>query len=535
MKKRILSILLTCLLIGASGCGKQPDVSMTSINSAELNIIDDKYRTFYEVFVYSYADSNEDGIGDFAGLTEKLDYIQGDLGCNGIWLMPIMPSKTYHKYDVTDYMGIDSQYGTMEEFDTFMEECKKRDVHVILDLVMNHTSSAHPWFTEACDYLKQLGDEEPSEKDCPHFGYYHFTKETGKKGYYQVPGTSWYYEGAFWSEMPDLDMTNPLVREEFDAIVKFWLDKGVEGFRIDAAKEFEPGNTTQNVEILSWLNDTVKGYKEDAYIVAEVWTAMDSFAPYYASGIDSVFNFAFADTSGVIVKTLRGDASLYGKNIVRAEELFKQYNTEYIDAPFYTNHDLARGAGYFAGEKGGKQVKMAQGLNLMMSGNAFLYYGEEIGMKGSGKDENKRAPMYWAKENEAKEQCEGPKDMESFEMLYPSLKSQKEDENSIYTYVREAVKLRNQFPEIARGTTEYFPGEKMEDVGTLKKTYGEEEMLILYNVSEEAAAVSLGAYEINGEKGSQGEIVGALLTGAEIPDIEGENCILPSYSIVLIK
>lgn len=176
MKKRLWIIL--CILGMAAampGCASekkgtdsdntavQEEQKEQGIASLPLEVIDDKYRTYYEVFVYSFYDSDKDGIGDLKGLTQKLDYINDgddatdtDLGCNGIWLMPIMPSTTYHKYDVTDYYGIDSEYGTMEDFEAFMAACKERDIHVLIDLVINHTSSSHPWFVAACDYLKEL-------------------------------------------------------------------------------------------------------------------------------------------------------------------------------------------------------------------------------------------------------------------------------------------------------------------------------------------------------------------------------------------
>ena len=129
---------------------------MQQVNTAEENVIDDNYRTYYEVFVYSFYDSDGDGIGDLKGLTENLDYINDgdpetdtDLGCNGIWLMPIMPSTTYHKYDVTDYEAIDPEYGTMDDFTTLVDGCHKRGINVIIDFVMNHTSSQHEWFQTA--------------------------------------------------------------------------------------------------------------------------------------------------------------------------------------------------------------------------------------------------------------------------------------------------------------------------------------------------------------------------------------------------
>ena len=137
---------------------------MNTLNDREtLNIADDKYRTTYEVFLYSYYDSNGDGIGDIQGLIDKLDYINDgddttgtDLGCNEIWLMPVCPSPSYHKYDVTDYEAIDPQYGTMDDFKELVAQCHKRGIRIITDMVMNHTSTEHPWFTKAADYLKKL-------------------------------------------------------------------------------------------------------------------------------------------------------------------------------------------------------------------------------------------------------------------------------------------------------------------------------------------------------------------------------------------
>ena len=142
---------------------------MQQVNTAEENVIDDNYRTYYEVFVYSFYDSDGDGIGDLKGLTENLDYINDgdpatdtDLGCNGIWLMPVMPSTTYHKYDVTDYEAIDPEYGTMDDFTTLVDECHKRGINVIIDFVMNHTSSQHEWFqmhTNICRVFRKVQNQ----------------------------------------------------------------------------------------------------------------------------------------------------------------------------------------------------------------------------------------------------------------------------------------------------------------------------------------------------------------------------------------
>lgn len=568
MKKRIIALALV-LALGMStmlgACGEAADTKadatessavtekqeaqgalslMETVNDKELNVVDDKYRTYYEVFVYSFCDSNGDGIGDLQGLISKLDYINDgddatdtDLGMNGIWLMPIMPSTTYHKYDVTDYCAIDEEYGTIDDFKELVEACHERGIDVTIDFVMNHTSSKHPWFTEAVSYLKNLPEgAEPDETECPYVGYYNFQRESGS-GYTQIEGTDWYYESQFWSEMPDLNLGNEAVREEFSKIVDFWLELGVDGFRLDAAKEYYSGSVDKNVEVLTWFDDMVKEKKEDAYIVAEVWNDRTTYAKYYASGIDSCFDFDFADSTGIIANTVKGtgSASNYGKQVESLQSLFSEYSDSYIDAPFYTNHDMARSAGYYSGDYSENQTKIAQALNLFMTGNAFLYYGEELGMKGSGKDENKRAPMYWSQDANAEGMCKGPADMDSIKMKYGSLEEQQTDENSIYNYVKEVVKLRNIYPEIGRGDVEFLPEYSNDSVCVLKKSYEGSDVLLVFNLSEEAQNVDLSGLEVSGKDASELEMGGILLTDDEMISWENGVAQMPLYSVLVLK
>ncbi len=537
----ILALVLTA---GIAACGeKAPEVDtssalavMRSINTTLPQTIDDKYRTFYEVFVYSFYDSDGDGIGDLPGLTEKLDYINDgdaatdtDLGATGIWLMPIMPSPSYHKYDVTDYYDIDPQYGTLEDFKTFIAAAHERGINVIIDLVMNHTSSEHPWFKEAADYLRTLpAGAEPDLNECPYVAYYNFSREVSTC---QLPGTDWYYEAPFWSGMPDLDLQNVAVRGEIEDIVDFWLELGVDGFRLDAAKEFVSGATQANTEILSWFNDMVKSKKDDAYIVAEVWTGLDTYAQYYASGIDSCFDFAFGDGDGVIpnvVKHTGSTASSYGKAIETLEATLSQYNPDYIDAPFYVNHDMGRSAGhYFDATWAMNQFKMGQALNLMMSGASFTYYGEELGMKGSGKDENKRAAMYWSADSAAQGMCSGPSGMDSFEMKYPDEASQAADGDSILNFVIQAMRVRTAFPAIARGTTDFVEELSDDNVCVITKTWGDEQVMLVFNISQEPQTVDLAGSEF-------GKLSAVLVTTAEAPALTDGSLSVPVYSVAVL-
>lgn len=530
--KKILAILLLCvMMVGSLGaCGKGEDW-----RSREVQVIADNYRTWYEIFVYSFNDSNGDRIGDLPGVISKLDYV-ADMGFNGIWLMPIMPSPSYHKYDVTDYRAIDPAYGTMEDFERLVKECDKRGIKLIIDLVLNHTSSEHPWFTAACEYLEQLGeDDEPSAEDCPYYDYYNFVKgDPSSPTYYQVGSTDYYYEGAFSDRMPDVNFDCDAVRKEFEDIMSFWLNKGVEGFRLDAVKHFYVDATSKNVEVLTWVNDYVKFIDPSAYLVGECWDGRNVYSQYYASGIDSFFDFEFADATGVIAKTLTysgesNSAQAYAKALVRVQNAIREYREDAIDAPFFVNHDLGRAAGYMRYDE--RKIKMAATLNVLMSGSAFVYYGEEIGMTGSGRDENKRAPMYWSDDTQTKGMTDGPADMEPQENRFASVQEQMKDEKSIYSFYKETILLRNQNPEIARGTVARIEEITDQDIAAISKTYDGTTIYLIYNLSEtDKKEVTLSR-----EQYGYTEIAGYLSVDGGKVTMKGDTLTLPSYSVVVLR
>lgn len=505
----------------------------------ELNILDDKYRNYYEVFLYSYCDSNGDGVGDIKGLISKLDYINdgddttdSDLGYTGIWLMPIMSSTTYHKYDVVDYYTIDPMYGTMEDFKQLVEECHKRGIDLIIDFVMNHTSSQQEWFVKASDYLLSLPEgEEPDAKECPYIEYYNFSEGKTKVGTYaQLGSSNWYYECPFWDQMPDLNLGNEAVRREIEQIVDYWMDLGIDGFRLDAAKEYYSAQPTKNIEVLTWFNEYVKGKNQDAYIVAEVWDAASTYMEYYKSGIDSVFNFDFATQDGRITKVVRGTsttatAKSFGEAMKALTEEINQIHPGSLDAPFFVNHDNARSAGYFLYD--GVKTKMAAGLNLMMNGCTFTYYGEEIGMTGSGPDENKRSPMYW---NDTGEGMTASIAQEVQENRFESVEKQMEDPLSIYNYNKRALRLRNENPEIARGTIAIIEEVTDPEICAITKTYDGQKIIMLYNISdgEKQITIPKSSYSYEG-------IRGYLSATGEKVTLQEETVTLPPYTIVILK
>lgn len=535
MKKRAISVMLTlCILFSmiAAGCGS---------TEQGLNVIDDKYRNFYEIFVYSYCDSDGDGIGDIQGLISKLDYLNDgddatdtDLGINGIWLMPMCQSTTYHKYDVVDYKSIDSEYGTLDDFKQLVDECHARGINVIIDMVVNHSSSQNAWFQEACEYIKGLDGKEPSIEECKYFDYYNFTQEKNGGVYYPVGESGWYYEAQFWSEMPDINLESELVQSEFADITQFWFDMGVDGFRLDAVGEYYSGQTGRSVKALTWFVENVRAQKEDAYLVGEAWDIMDVYEQFYASGIDSMFNFEFSQQSGVIANAVKKtnvvDASVFGRKVEKLHDRFSAFNENYIDAPFYTNHDTGRSAGYYAGEFSPAQTKIAGAMNMFMTGASFIYYGEEIGMKGAGIDENKRAPMQWSSDPTSEGMCDGPAAMEEINMKYGSLEDQQEDPLSIYNYYKQAIRYKNMYPEIARGSVDFIDEISTEDICVFNKQWEEENIWIIYNISQNENVV-----DVSSLSESKIKICGTLLTQEGELVLEDGKITMSPYSIVLLK
>ena len=492
---------------------------------------DDNYRTYYEIFVYSFCDSNGDGIGDLQGVISKLDYLQ-ELGITGIWLMPIHPSSSYHKYNVSDYYAIDPDYGTLADFEELIAQCDTRGIRVIMDLVVNHTASDHPWFKEAVSYLQSLPEgAQPDSEDCKYLDYYFFTQESVGNGLRSVEGTSWYYEGMFDFTMPDLNLENEDLRLEIRDIMQFWLDKGVSGFRLDAAKEFFTGQVSKNVEMLSWIQQTATAIDPDCYLVAEVWESFNQVTAYYESGITSIFNFPFGNNDGKITKVLQGAGNpsvvtTYATALEKADTAYRGNNPNYIDAPFLSNHDVGRIAGFASRDE--NKMKMAAAMNIFMGGSVFIYYGEEIGMPGSGNDPSKRAPMVW---NEARDNgtTNPPPDCELPES-YPlgSLEVQQNADGSLYNYYRQAIAIRNALPVISHGAVTAETALNSGCVSAQRKTWGDESCIILMNIDVNSAQVDLSAYD--------GWTVTAQLSATgDMAALDGSTLTIPAWGVVILQ
>lgn len=530
--RRCLCLLsIFCTVTVTAACGMGSTGSDTPYPAVEENIIDDNYRNYYEIFVYSFYDSDGDGIGDLNGVTEKLDYIE-EMGFNGIWLMPIMPSPSYHKYDVTDYFAVDEQYGTMEDFENLLAECHDRGIHVLIDMVINHSSSQHPWFIEACDYLRALPEgQEPDPEECPYVEYYHFSREQVNGSWYEVTGSDWYYEGVFTYEMPDLNLENADVRSEIEEVASYWIEKGVDGFRMDAALHYEEGDTAFNTEVLNWLYSFCREQNPDFYMVSEVWASESTICDYYASKTPSMFNFDLADTEGKLIKAARGTYAVadLAETMLEYQQEFSAMYEDYIDAPFITNHDLGRASNALVADA--DNIKMAAGLLMMMNGSPFVYYGEEIGMSSKGtKDENKRLPMIWS-EKDTEGMTEGPENADDgIESSFAGVEEQLEDESSILNYYKRALRLRNENPEIARGDITLVDSLCIDNQAAVLKSWENSTIAIVYNTDEQEEEINLEGTELEGM-----EIRGYLTLNGEEIALDGNVLSMPQQSICILK
>ncbi len=491
---------------------------------------DDNYRTWYEIFVYSFCDSNGDGIGDLQGVISKLDYLE-ELGVTGIWFMPLHPSTSYHKYNVDDYYDIDPDYGTLADFQQLLTECHDRGINVIIDLVVNHSGDKNPWFVEACERLQE--GYEPNVEECKYFDYYNFV-EAGSQpsdGYRGVPNTGYYYECQFSGDMPDLNWDSELMREDVKNVMQYWLDMGVDGFRVDAAKEFYTGNITKNVEVLNWLQTTATSIKEDAYMVAEVWDGFTEVSRYYESGFTSIFNYPFGNYDGKVMNVVNGQGNpamvnTWATALEKAYAAYSGNNPDYIDAPFLSNHDVGRIYGFANGDE--NRIKLAGGMNVLMSGSCFIYYGEEIGMPGSGNDPSKRAPMCWNAErnNGTTDLCPG---CSLPDVGYPlgSLVEQQADDGSVYNYYRQAIAIRKALPVLSHGVPTAETALNVGCISAVRKTWDKETCLVLTNINDEAGTVDLSAY-------ADWELVAYLSVSDESVVLNDTTLELPAYGMAIL-
>jgi alpha-amylase len=423
---------------------------------------------FYEIFVRSFYDSDGNGIGDFTGLTSKLDYL-ATLGVDGVWLMPVFESPSYHGYDTVDYETIERDYGTNADFQKFLAEAHKRGIRVILDFVMNHTSDQHPWFSD------------PARHDW-------YVWSAANPGWHQPWGgdyPTWYlkngqyYYAVFWSGMPDLNYRTPAVKDEMFRVARLWLAQGVDGFRLDATRylvEDGPGagqaDTPETHQVMRDFASTVRAANPEAVLIAENTVDTATLATYYADG---VMNFDFPLAGAIIDSVRSGDATR-----VRAvlADIIARYPKNVIDTPFLTNHDHTR----IATQLGNDQAKLrsAAAILLTLPGTPFIYYGEEVGLQNgpTEADESKRTPMPWS----AAGGFTSGKPWEDYApgRAAANVAGETNDPESLLAHYRHWIAQRKQSPALSKGDLKLLDAPP--PVLAFERAYAGERVVVAHNL-----------------------------------------------------
>lgn len=522
MLKKLLSKCLCLLLLFAlAACGSgssstnnpEPSASVqtssvdpetSSVHSADpvyalaptaQNASGNRQGVYYEIFVRAFADSDGDGIGDLNGLIQKLDYLNDgnpetttDLGITGIWLMPINKAASYHGYDVTDYYAINPEYGTMEDFERLIEEAHKRGISVIMDLVLNHTSSSHPWFISARD---------PAS---PYRDWYLWADENSDE--YNVKATIWghnawhkvndsYYLGLFWSEMPDLNYNNPEVRQEAKNIAAFWLDKGVDGFRLDAVPhlfdsvEVRPGESGLEKTLEWWTKFTAFCHekKPGCLIVGEVLNESTSIRASYLPALDSTFHIGLGPQIANVVKGGASNNNYISMFVANNYAQYAKANPDYIDAPMLSNHDQNRIITAVGGDH--EKMKVAASIYLTLEGIPFIYYGEEIGMVGGKPDEDIRLPFVWGGDDPLQTRWRESK----YNAIVKSVAEQEGDPNSLLTHYKRLIRVRTKNHALYAGKFSPIESENPSIVAYNMKS-DRQSAIILHNLAQTEQSIS---------------------------------------------
>lgn len=443
---------------------------------------------FYEIFVRSFYDSDNDGTGNFRGIINKLDYLNDgdsttttDLGITAIWLMPFMKSPSYHGYDVSDYYSTNPAYGSMADFQELVADAHAHGIKVIIDFVMNHTSDQISWFSQSANNQNGYRDWYIWSPTNP--GYPGPWGET--VWFYK---NNAYYYGIFNSGMPDLNYRNPAVQAEMFNITNFWLDKGIDGFRLDAVKYLiEDGsvqqNTPETLDLIAQFNTVYKTANPDAFSIGEVWDNTSTIIPYVQENrLDACFEFTLAGSILDAVNSGSPSSIQNQLNIIQQSYPVLQYGT------FLTNHDMDRVFTQLGADQ--NKMKLASTVYLTLPGIPFIYYGEEVGMIGSGADENKRRPMQWTPGTYAGFSTHIPWESVGTNYVTNNVETMMQDQGSLLEHYKKLIRIRNKHAALRRG---YFLNVNCSDVNVLSyaRVYEDNAIVVLSNFGTGASNPSV--------------------------------------------
>src|SRR6266567_4264855 len=497
-----------------------------------------QHAVFYELYPRSFADSNNDGIGDLNGITSKLDYLKS-LGIDAIWLTPCYPSpQVDFGYDVSDYENIDPMYGTLQDFDRLASEAQKRGIKIIMDFVMNHSSDQHAWFKESRSsrdnpkrdwyiWRDGKGENQPPNNWLSTFG--------GPAWKFDPPTNQWYYH-FFYPEQPDLNWRNPEVEKALFDVTRWWYKRGVAGFRLDAVDTLfedpdlkdnpvlpgknrygDPNMQNANNTKLPELHDILRRLRQvadehDAVLIGETWTKdIDELKLYYGEHSDELqmpMDFLFARVDKLSAPEFR-------KQIAGV-------NAAGWPVFVLSNHDIVRAyVRYGDGEHNDAIAKLMAGLYLTLRGTPIMYYGEEVGMTNNdprrkedvkdpigklgwpeekGRD-GERTPMQWNTAANAGFSKRKPWLPVPAGSSTHNVASELKDQESILNFYKRVLALRHQEPALLDG--EYVAlNEDDPNVLSYLRRYKDQDVLVVLNMSarKQKAAFDLGAQGLSGAK-----------------------------------
>ena len=499
-----------------------------------------KQAIIYELHVRAFKDSNADGIGDFPGLMQKLDYLQ-DLGITCIWLLPFFPSPLKDDgYDISDYMNVHPMYGTLEDFQAFLQAAHDRDLQVMIELVINHTSDQHPWF--------QAARQSP---DAPERDFYVWSDtdqiykdariiftDTERSNWTWDPVAKQYFWHRFFSHQPDLNFDNPKVVEEILKVMRFWLDMGVDGLRIDAIPYLveRDGTSCENLPethaVIRQLRHAIDADYSNRMILAEAnqWPA--DVRPYFGDGDECHMAFHFPlmpriymalrqedrlPITDIIAQTPDiPDACQWGLFLRNHDELTLEMVTnderDYMylaysgDPRMRINLGIRRRLAPLL-ENNRRRIELLNSLLLSFPGTPILYYGDEIGMGDNiylGDRNGVRTPMQWNGDRNAGFSTATPARLYSPVIMDPvwgyeaiNVEGQQSDTSSLLHWMRNMIALRKLFQVFGRGTIEFLNPTNRKVLAYLRR-YADEQVLCVANLSRFAQPVDLDLSKLEG-------------------------------------
>ncbi|MDE7452961.1 MAG: InlB B-repeat-containing protein [Clostridia bacterium] len=445
----------------------------TAKNLPVMNTVDgwDEMGVGYQIFVASFCDSNGDGVGDLNGITSKLDYLQS-LNVDVLWLTPVQSSESYHGYDCYDYYSIDSKFGTNADYRNLVNNVHKRGMKIIMDLVVNHTSQQNEWFQKSkAGVVEQVTYQDGTKATVNYRDFYRWKNTSGNR--YEPAGDGWYFYSSFGGYMPELNYDYQPVRDAMVDVAAYWMNYGLDGFRMDAIKhvfmwdesenaygDVEGGsydipynyNLTKNVEFFKEFNYRLKTKFPHCYLLGEQLNGDPSqVSPFYA-GMDSLFDF---NTYFNLPNRINGSDGGVGAQAWafnnNAQTYANDRNGRPINSMISSNHDVDRLNAKIGGST--EKTKLYMAVILTMPGLPWIYYGDEIGLVGDKSnnkgDDGLRQSMKWTAGWANK--CTAIWDYK-INNNTKSVADQQKDSSSLLSYVMKLTKFRNDNPALISGT-----------------------------------------------------------------------------------